>query len=143
MQAATHVIAAEVRLQLSSKDLQRGTLADTVGTNKPKYLTRARSGETVELESVGGITVCDLRLQVRGQVDNCDSFERTPNELHGPIQRHTNTVEVGDDTHFFTQIPQPIHKNSEMNAILSEGLTSIQSLPNILDQDFILSGVRT
>ena len=31
--------------------------------------------------------------------------------------------------HFFTQIPQPMHKNSEMNAILSEGLTSIHSLP--------------
>ncbi|KAG2345301.1 hypothetical protein BDR05DRAFT_880617, partial [Suillus weaverae] len=31
--------------------------------------------------------------------------------------------------HFFTQIPQPIHKNSEMNAILSVGFTSMQSLP--------------
>ncbi|KAI8972838.1 hypothetical protein BD414DRAFT_425434 [Trametes punicea] len=33
------------------------------------------------------------------------------------------------EAHFFTQIPHPIHKNSEMNAILSVGLTSIQSLP--------------
>ncbi|KAI0318522.1 hypothetical protein OF83DRAFT_1056721 [Amylostereum chailletii] len=32
-------------------------------------------------------------------------------------------------THFLTQIPQPMHKNSEMKAILSEDLTSIQSLP--------------
>ncbi|KAG1825557.1 uncharacterized protein BJ212DRAFT_1248996, partial [Suillus subaureus] len=31
--------------------------------------------------------------------------------------------------HFFTQIPQPIHKNSEMNAILSVDFTSMQSLP--------------
>ncbi|KAL1677986.1 hypothetical protein EV122DRAFT_180612, partial [Schizophyllum commune] len=31
--------------------------------------------------------------------------------------------------YFFTQIPHPMHKNSEMNAILSEGLTSIHSLP--------------
>lgn len=29
----------------------------------------------------------------------------------------------------FAQIPHPIHKSSEMNAILSEGVTSIQSLP--------------
>ncbi|KAG1810067.1 uncharacterized protein HD556DRAFT_1222787, partial [Suillus plorans] len=31
--------------------------------------------------------------------------------------------------HFFTQIPQPMHKNSEMNAILSVDFTSMQSLP--------------
>ncbi|KAG1749650.1 uncharacterized protein EDB91DRAFT_1046519, partial [Suillus paluster] len=31
--------------------------------------------------------------------------------------------------HFFTQIPQPMHKNSEMNDILSVDLTSMQSLP--------------
>ncbi|KAF8960321.1 hypothetical protein BDZ97DRAFT_2037909, partial [Flammula alnicola] len=31
--------------------------------------------------------------------------------------------------HFFTQIPQPMHRNSEMKAILSLDLTSIQSLP--------------
>ncbi|KAI0031354.1 hypothetical protein K488DRAFT_52292, partial [Vararia minispora EC-137] len=32
--------------------------------------------------------------------------------------------------HFLTQIPQPMQRNSEMNAILSEGLTSMHSLPN-------------
>ncbi|THU93516.1 hypothetical protein K435DRAFT_670055, partial [Dendrothele bispora CBS 962.96] len=31
--------------------------------------------------------------------------------------------------YFFTQIPQPIHRISEINAILSVGLTSIHSLP--------------
>ncbi|KAH9836170.1 uncharacterized protein C8Q71DRAFT_708888, partial [Rhodofomes roseus] len=31
--------------------------------------------------------------------------------------------------HFLTHIPQPIQRNSEMKAILSVGLTSIQSLP--------------
>ncbi|KAJ7809093.1 hypothetical protein B0H14DRAFT_2379975, partial [Mycena olivaceomarginata] len=31
--------------------------------------------------------------------------------------------------HFLTQIPQPIHRNSEMKAILSVDLTSMQSLP--------------
>ncbi|EIW78398.1 hypothetical protein CONPUDRAFT_60550, partial [Coniophora puteana RWD-64-598 SS2] len=31
--------------------------------------------------------------------------------------------------HFLTHIPHPMHKNSEMKAILSVGLTSIQSLP--------------
>ncbi|TFK91169.1 hypothetical protein K466DRAFT_483352, partial [Polyporus arcularius HHB13444] len=36
--------------------------------------------------------------------------------------------------HFFTQIPQPIHKNSEMYAILSVGLTSMHSFPSILPQ---------
>ncbi|KAI0066829.1 hypothetical protein BV25DRAFT_1764374, partial [Artomyces pyxidatus] len=31
--------------------------------------------------------------------------------------------------YFFTQIPQPMHRNSEMKAILSVDLTSIHSLP--------------
>ncbi|OAX43307.1 hypothetical protein K503DRAFT_681475 [Rhizopogon vinicolor AM-OR11-026] len=34
-------------------------------------------------------------------------------------------------TDFFTQIPQPMHRNSEMNAILSVDFTSMQSLPRI------------
>ncbi|KAI0659711.1 hypothetical protein C8Q70DRAFT_914586 [Cubamyces menziesii] len=42
---------------------------------------------------------------------------------------HTDSRECGQETYFLTQIPQPIHRNSEMNAILSEGLTSMQSLP--------------
>ncbi|KAJ7598859.1 hypothetical protein C8J56DRAFT_770112 [Mycena floridula] len=32
-------------------------------------------------------------------------------------------------THFLTQIPHPMHRNSEMNEILSVGLTSIHNLP--------------
>jgi len=36
---------------------------------------------------------------------------------------------IASNGHFFGQIPQPIHNSSEMNAILSRGVTSIQSLP--------------
>ncbi|KAJ6565975.1 hypothetical protein B0H10DRAFT_1841973, partial [Mycena sp. CBHHK59/15] len=36
---------------------------------------------------------------------------------------------------FLTQIPQPMHKNSEMKAILSVGLTSMQSFPGMQDMD--------
>ncbi|KAI6124407.1 hypothetical protein EDD16DRAFT_1475144, partial [Pisolithus croceorrhizus] len=36
--------------------------------------------------------------------------------------------------HFLTQIPHPIHKNSDMKAILSVGFTSIHSLPSKLIQ---------
>ncbi|KAF8552081.1 hypothetical protein OG21DRAFT_1416768, partial [Imleria badia] len=32
--------------------------------------------------------------------------------------------------YFFTQIPQPMHRNSDMNAILSDDFTSMQSLPD-------------
>ncbi|KAJ7180877.1 hypothetical protein C8R46DRAFT_886024, partial [Mycena filopes] len=37
--------------------------------------------------------------------------------------------------HFLTQIPQPIHRNSEMKLILSVGLTSMQSFPRGYDID--------
>ncbi|ORX54897.1 hypothetical protein BCR36DRAFT_282319 [Piromyces finnis] len=36
---------------------------------------------------------------------------------------------MASNGHFFGQIPQPIHNSSEINAILSRGVTSIQSLP--------------
>ena len=33
--------------------------------------------------------------------------------------------------HFFTQIPQPIHSLSDMNAILEDSVTSIHSFPDL------------
>ena len=42
--------------------------------------------------------------------------------------------------HFFGQIPQPIHRLSEMNAILDSGVTSMQSFPLLTTgQDFLHS----
>ena len=41
---AAYIVATEVWLQLSSKDLESGTLADTVGTDKTQYLTGTRGG---------------------------------------------------------------------------------------------------
>ncbi|KAI0298717.1 hypothetical protein B0F90DRAFT_1938075 [Multifurca ochricompacta] len=38
-------------------------------------------------------------------------------------------------THFLTQIPQPIQRNSEIKAILSVGFTSIHSFPILLPMD--------
>ncbi|KAF8438085.1 hypothetical protein L210DRAFT_3404927 [Boletus edulis BED1] len=43
--------------------------------------------------------------------------------------RLNRSAQTPAQTYFFTQIPQPIHKNSDMNAILSDGFTSMQSLP--------------
>ena len=42
--------------------------------------------------------------------------------------------------HFLTQIPQPIHKVSEMNAILDVGPTSIHSLPVLTTGQAFLYG---
>ena len=79
----------------------------------------------MELESVCGVTMGDFGLEVGGEVDDSNGFEWAPF-----CTSHLNdNRKCGRKTHFFTQIPQPMHKNSEMNAILSEGLTSMQSLP--------------
>ncbi|KAJ7066415.1 hypothetical protein C8F01DRAFT_980818, partial [Mycena amicta] len=37
--------------------------------------------------------------------------------------------------HFLTQIPHPMHRNSEMNAILSVGFTSMHSFPEKNPED--------
>lgn len=67
--------ASKVGLQLAGQNLERGTLANTVGTDQTKDLSRAGHRKTVQLEAVGGVTVCDLALEVGGQVDNLDGVE--------------------------------------------------------------------
>jgi hypothetical protein len=67
--------ASKVGLQLACQDLESGTLANTVGSDQTEDLTRAGHGKTVQLEAVGGVTVCDLALEVCGQVDNLDGVE--------------------------------------------------------------------
>ena len=44
------------------------------------------------------------------------------------IIEHT---EIASKGHFLGQIPQPIHKVSEMKAIFEVGSTSIQNLPTL------------
>ena len=73
----TYIVATKVRLQLSSKNLQSGALSNTVGTDESEHLTRARSGQTVKLEGVCGVTMCYLRVEVGWQVNDSDSFKGT------------------------------------------------------------------
>ena len=67
--------ASKVGLQLACQNFESGTLADTVGSDQTENLTGAGHGKTVQLEAVGGVTVCDLALEVCGQVDNLDGVE--------------------------------------------------------------------
>ena len=47
---------------------------------------------------------------------------------------------IASKGHFFTQIPQPIHNSSEMEAIFTIGVTSIHSFPiRTTGQDFLHS----
>lgn len=87
------VETAQVRLELAAKNLQRGTLANTVGSDKTEHLVRARHGQAVKLEAVGAITVGDLALEVGGQVDDGDGVERA---LLG-ADTTTNAEGLGDE----------------------------------------------
>lgn len=82
----------------------------------------------MEFERVGGVPMCDFRAQICWQVDNRDSFERAPITEEESVQFNTGRTIIRN-THFLTQIPQPIHRNSEMKEILSVGFTSIHCLP--------------
>lgn len=69
------IMATQVRLQLAAENLQRSTLADTVGSHKTEHLTRSGHGQTMKLEAVGAITMGDLVLEIGGQVDDGDGVE--------------------------------------------------------------------
>ncbi|PFH49577.1 hypothetical protein AMATHDRAFT_147458 [Amanita thiersii Skay4041] len=47
------------------------------------------------------------------------------------------------ESHFLTHIPHPIHRNSEMKAILSVGLTSIHNFPEEWYQYMWITSSRT
>lgn len=70
------IVATEVGLELSTENLQRGTLSDTVGSNQTKDLAGTGHRKPMELEAVGAIAVGDLALQVGGKVDDGDGIER-------------------------------------------------------------------
>lgn len=97
----------QVWLFLIWKNSKSCGFANTVCSNQTKNLTRTRSGESVKLERVCWISMCDLGFKICRQVDDLNSTKGT----------------------FLTQIPQPIQRFSEMKAILLVGVTSIQSLP--------------
>jgi hypothetical protein len=69
------VEAAEVGLQLATENLQRCALADTVCANQSQHLARPGHGQPVQLEAIGRVSMCDLRLEVRGQIDDVDGVE--------------------------------------------------------------------
>ena len=69
------IVSAQVWLELATQDLEGGTLADTVRSDETEDLARAGHGKPVELEGIGAITMGDLVLEVRGQVDDGDGVE--------------------------------------------------------------------
>ena len=125
---------------LAREDLQRRALPDTVRPYETQHLTRSRGRQSMQLERVGRVSMGHLRVEVGRQVEDLDGIEWAPDEYGRHKRTHarahgvnglvpgSNVGEV-DETYFFTQIPQPIHRSSEMNAFLSVGLTSIQSFP--------------
>jgi hypothetical protein len=64
------VVSAQVGLELSTKNLQSGTLSNTVCSDQTKNLAGSGHGQTVQLETVGSISVGDLAFEVGGQVDD-------------------------------------------------------------------------
>lgn len=88
------VISTQVGLELATENLQSGTLSNTVRSNETENLARPRHGKTVKLESVGAISVSNLTLEVRGQVDNRDGVK-------GALLRAdtaTDTERLGDES---------------------------------------------
>lgn len=70
------VISPKVWLQLATQNLQCRTLANTVGPYESQHLTRPRHRQPVEFETVRGVPMGDLSLEIGRQIDNVDGVER-------------------------------------------------------------------
>jgi len=71
----TYVVLSQVGLELSSKDLQSSTLANTVLANQSQHLTSAGRGKSVKLEGVGTITMRSFLLEILGKINNVDGIK--------------------------------------------------------------------
>lgn len=100
------VISTEVGLELSTQYLERRALPNTVCAHESQHLPRAGHGQSVQLEAVGGITVGDLGLQVRGQVDDVDGIEGAlfRADATSDTQPLGNEGDLGVGRHFDAQL---------------------------------------
>lgn len=71
------VESSEVGLQLATEDLERRALSDTVCSNETQDVSWPGHGQSVELETVGRVSMSDLALKVGGQVDDGNGTEGT------------------------------------------------------------------
>lgn len=69
-------MSAQVGLELSAENLQSGTLSNTVCSDQTENLAGSGHGQTVQLETVGSISMGDLAFEIGGQVDDGDGIER-------------------------------------------------------------------
>jgi len=69
------VISSKIWLKLATQDLQCCALAYSVCTNQSQHLSRAWHRQSVELEAICGVSVCDLGFKVRRQIDDVDCTE--------------------------------------------------------------------
>lgn len=69
------IVTAQVGLELAAENLQGGTLSDTVGSYETKNLTGSGHRQTMQLKTVGTITVGDLAFQIGRQVDDGDGVK--------------------------------------------------------------------
>lgn len=74
----TYIVSTQVGLEFSSKDFESCAFPNTIGSDKAENLTGSRSGEPMQFESVGSITVGYLRLEVSRKIDDSDGFKWTP-----------------------------------------------------------------
>ena len=123
----SYIKPSQIRLLLSSKYLECSGLSYAISTDKPEYYSRSRCGQTVKLEWVGTVAMGSVLLKVARKIDDGDCFKRAFLYI---INYINNCGLMNDFT--FVQIPHPIQSVSEMWAILSIGVTSMQSFPGVL-----------
>lgn len=70
------VVASQIGFELATENLQSRALSNTVCADQSQYLARTRHWQPMQLEAVGGITMCYLSLEIGGQVDDVDGAER-------------------------------------------------------------------
>lgn len=70
-------VSSQVWFALSTQNFECRRFSNTIGTYEAQYLSRTRCRQTMELERVWTKPMSSVPLQVLGEIDNVDCFERT------------------------------------------------------------------
>jgi len=85
---------AQVRLEITRENSQCSGLSDTVGTYQTENLTWTRCGKSMELETIGSITMSHIISKTFRQVDDLNGLEGALFDAHTTTDAHVFTDEA-------------------------------------------------
>lgn len=107
-----YIITTQVRLHLTGHDLKCRRFPDSIRAHQPQHLPGLRGGKSMQLEAILRVSMCCIRLQIGGQIDDIDCFERAFLDANAATDTQflADTGDGRDGGHFDAELSHPVHR---------------------------------